>query len=180
MKAESPEIVDPGEPHPTQTTPPTETISPVTVSHGGDTPNSMAVERATEPSLRSYSPTSSIRAPSEADYTDSVPALNLVSPATMSDSVGTLQYTRTPMSESLATLVTTESPQQMTNPKEDSVAESGEGSFIVVSSAQSEGETSLGKAEGSVPVAPVGNMLGRGKIDPKAQDDFIAFMMGKK
>jgi hypothetical protein len=84
------------------------------------------------------------------------------------------------MSESLATLVTTESPQQMTNPKEDSVAESGEGSFIVVSSAQSEGETNLGKAEGSVPAAPVGNMLGRGKIDPKAQDDFIAFMMGKK
>ena len=33
----------------------------------------MAVERASEPSLRSYSPTSSIRAPSEADYTESTP-----------------------------------------------------------------------------------------------------------
>jgi hypothetical protein len=151
----------------------------------------MAVERATEPSLRSYSPTSSIRAASEADYNEAVPALHLTSP-TMSESVAAIPYApNTPTAASVATLVAAESPQATvvgSPAKTESGIESGEESYIVVSSAPSE---SAGMTESSVietdktqgtssSVPTVGKLLGRGKIDAKAQDDFIAFMMGKK
>jgi hypothetical protein len=179
----------------------------------------MAVERATEPSLRSYSPMSSVRAVSEADYADVVPALNLSPHAmvggyshsmaddSMSDSVAmtesvttTVQYSRTPMSGSVATLVANDSPQRTGSPKDST--EYGEDSFIVVPS-ENPGMTELvhgGKendgrkvehlakmeksnsapASVSAPAVGTGRLLGRGKIDAKAQDDFIAFMMGKK
>ena len=40
--------------------------------------------------------------------------------------------------------------------------------------------TGTGSATSSVGVALGKALLGKGKIDPKAQDDFIAFMMGKR
>lgn len=40
--------------------------------------------------------------------------------------------------------------------------------------------TGTGSASSSVGVALGKALLGKGKIDPKAQDDFIAFMMGKR
>jgi hypothetical protein len=217
-----PQTSDDPEPTPTpvHTSPPVETTTPDRpfASRGGDTPNSMAVERATEPSLRSYSPTSSIRAVSEADYAESVPALNLsphaiVSPHStvddMSDSLAmtesvttTVQYSRTPMSGSVATLVANDSPQGTGTGTPKDSTEYGEDSFIVVPSENSGmielvhgGKENVGgkvehlakmeksssaQASVSAPAVGAGRLLGRGKIDAKAQDDFIAFMMGKK
>ena len=184
MKPQSPDEVTP-----VQTTPPTERSSPPTLSHGGDTPNSMAVERATEPSLRSYSPTSSIRAASEVDYNE-LPALNLASGHPMSESVPTLHYSpiNASMTESVATLVAIESPQGTvvgSPAKDNSVSESEE--YIVVSAPSENagmGDSTFvadaGKSEGSTSAPAVGKLLGRGRIDAKAQDDFITFMLGKK
>jgi hypothetical protein len=165
-------------------------------SHGGDTPNSMAVERATEPSLRSYSPTSSIRAASEADYTDSPPPAGLgFSP---SHSLGFfVPSPSTPLNESVATLVPLGSPQGtlVGSPEKEKEKESGPQNetaledFVVVSgrssAAPSEGVAERVRESSTVAAAAAGpgsgkTFLSRGRIDAKAQDDFIAFMMGKK
>jgi len=169
-------------------------------SYGGDTPNSMAVERATEPSLRSYSPTSSIRGgASDADYNDSPPSGQLnFSP---SHSVNFVPSPSTPLTESVATLVPFESPQGtlVDSPAKDketsASAQNNETSedFVVVSSGTPSAvpsETAVERARESTVPAPSTSapsterrakpFLGLGRIDAKAQDDFIAFMMGKK
>ena len=198
------------------TTPPTEITSPdvAIMSHGGDTPNSMAVERATEPSLRSYSPTSSIRAPSDVDFTESSPPpLNFASHDITTPEPGHQEFhypTESPMTESVATLVPTDSPKSVTTAAAARGNESGD-DYVVVSSAASKtaatggGATGLSSSvvdvsaksgidvsaksgastsnTGTSPPAVVATgkaFLGKGRIDAKAQDDFIAFMLGKK
>jgi hypothetical protein len=198
-------------------TPPTEITSPDVpiMSHGGDTPNSMAVERATEPSLRSYSPTSSIRAASDADFTESSPPpLNFASHHMTTPEPHHQEFhypTESPMTESVATLVPTDSPKSVTatapargnEPKDDAdvvvstaVSETaatyssatGFSSSVVDVSAKSaidvsaKSEVSTSNAGTSPPaLVPTGKaFLGKGRIDAKAQDDFIAFMLGKK
>jgi hypothetical protein len=178
-------------------TPPTRLISPEGPfrSHGGDTPNSMAVERATEPSLRSYSPTSSTRAPSDADYMET-PALDPVSPRLgLGESVTHLEFDppMTPIHESVATLIPVGSPQGTlvaTPEKEASHLETAE-DYVVVSGVPFDavgaqgnvsdlsGSWNAGSANASSSAGGKA-LLGRGKIDPKAQDEFIAYMMGKK
>ena len=199
-------------------TPPTEITSPDVpmMSHGGDTPNSMAVERATEPSLRSYSATSSIRAPSDIDFNESSPPpLNFASHHMTTPEPGhqELPYlTESPMTESVVTLIPTDSPKSITIPGAAKGNESGD-DYIVVSSAASEtaaaiagvsvapclgssvvdvsaksgvdvsARAGVGNSSGtSTPVAIASGkaFLGKGRIDAKAQDDFIAFMLGKK
>jgi hypothetical protein len=177
------------------------------MSHGGDTPNSMAVERATEPSLRSYSPTSSIRAPSDADYSESPPALNFVHQQRSMSPEPSQQFhypMESPMTESVATLIDTDSPKSISaiEPPTSSATVSvgfekpwtGPGDDYVISSAMSEVTTtgsglqppgdlpeSSAKSEVNGGSAATGKVfLAKGKIDPKAQDDFIAFMMGMK
>jgi hypothetical protein len=197
------------------TTPPVETTTPDihSISRGGDTPSSMAVERATEPSLRSYSPTSSIRASSDADYGESPPSLNFSSPirppTASTEPLGQQQpnyppRTKSPMTESVSTLVATDSPQKPPLDSECSGSrENGSGEeYIVVSSTTSEvalaassgiGSSMLDLSESSSKNKGVINsgssspaivsgkaLLGKGKIDAKAQDEFIAFMLGKK
>jgi hypothetical protein len=164
-------------------------------SRGGDTPNSMAVERATEPSLRSYSPTSSIRAASDADFNDSASGGLAFSPS-HSLNFAAVGAPSTPMNESVATLVPFESPQgtlvdSPAREKETSHNEASE-DYVVVSGSSStvpsesagvdKPSTSTASATPSS-IAPSGSgktFLSRGRIDAKAQDDFIAFMMGKK
>jgi len=214
VEQESP-LVDESQENPAAiqtSTPPTEITSPdiPRMSHGGDTPNSMAVERATEPSLRSYSPTSSIRAPSDADFNESSPPpLNFASHhmTTPEPSHQEFHYpTESPMTESVATLVPTDSPKSVTTTGAGKGNESGD-EYVVVSSAASEtavatgGSVTTGLSSTVVDVSPksgVGSssggggtstpaavatgkaFLGKGRIDAKAQDDFIAFMLGKK
>jgi hypothetical protein len=193
-------------------TPPMEMTSPVAalmMSHGGDTPNSMAVERATEPSLRSYSPTSSIRAPSDADYTESPPALNFahhhIASEPLQQQFHPYPTMESPMAESVATLVPTDSPKSMSAAETsitkidtfDAPAMKGNNSgddYVVASSTVPEatggglgssvvdisGLSEKNEAPANPPVVAGKAFLGKGKIDPKAQDDFIAFMLGKK
>ena len=198
-------------------TPPTDITSPdvAILSHGGDTPNSMAVERATEPSLRSYSPTSSIRAPSDADFTESSPPpLNFASDDMATPEPGHEEFhypTESPMTESVATLVPTDSPKSVATAAAARGNESGD-DYVVVSSAVSEtaatagGGVATGLSSSVVDISMKGGIdvsaksgvstsnsgtstpavvtgkafLGKGRIDAKAQDDFIAFMLGKK
>jgi hypothetical protein len=178
-------------------TPPTALTSPEGPfrSHGGDTPNSMAVERATEPSLRSYSPTSSTRAPSDTDCMET-PALDLVSPSlAIGEYVTRLEFDppMTPINESVATLVPVQSPQETlvaTPEKEVSHLEAAD-DYVVISGVPFDNMGAQGSVSdmsaswnaGGVNASSSARgkaLLGRGKIDPKAQDDFIAYMMGKK
>lgn len=185
-----------------QTTPPMETTTPDVpiMSRGGDTPNSMAVERATEPSLRGSSPTSSIRAPSDSDYIEASPPppLNFASHHMTPNPRQQFRYNsgESPMAESVATLVPTDSPKSLLELGESptAVAKGNEsGDDYVVLSSESEGTSGAirspadvsGKSSGvtsSVPFIPATGkaFLGKGRIDAKAQDDFIAFMLGKK
>lgn len=181
-----------------QTTPPMSTTAPR--SYGGDTPNSMAVERATEPSLRSYSPTSSIRGgASDADYNESPPSasLNFSSPSHSLNFVPPAEPS-TPLTGSVATLVPFESPQGtlVDSPQKEKEmnAQSNEASddFVVVSGTPSAApsETAADRAGGSTSTSTVAvtpgpsgiskPFLSRGRLDAKAQDDFIAYMMRKK
>jgi hypothetical protein len=159
--------------------PPTERTSPPTVSHGGDTPISMVVGRASEPSLTSYPPTSSICVASKADCNE-LPGLNLTSGHPMSKSVRTVQSSlvNASMTKSIATFIAMDSSQGTVvgNPVWSNSEE-----YIVVSPSENAGMgewtfvADVGKSEGSTSSAPaVGKLLGRGRIDAKAQDDFIA------
>lgn len=155
----------------------------------------MAVERATEPSLRSYSPTSSIRAPSDTDYMEA-PAYIPVSPIPiMEESVTHLNFDppMTPINESVATLAPVESPQGtlVASPLKEASHLEAVDDYVVVPSVPAEnvgGQRSVSDGSGSwnagtSNASSSGNgntLLGRGKIDAKAQDAFIAFMMGKK
>lgn len=164
-------------------------------SHGGDTPNSMAVERATEPSLRSYSPTSSTRAPSDADYTETSTYIPVSPAPPMDESVRPLDFipSMTPINESVATIVAVESPQGtlVASPDKEASHLEAADDYVVVSGVPPESVGTQGSVSdisgswnaGSVKASASGSgnaLLGRGKIDPKAQDAFIAFMMGKK
>ena len=177
---------------------------------GGDTPNSMAVERATEPSLRSYSPTSSIRASSELDYDISVPDSMPLDINSASDTAprGPFVFTpSTPMSASVATLIPVDSPAEtlMDSPRkereDDLVAsaavsqppapeipatttapteENGSVTSSVIGASVQNGGAGAGVSSGSSTSAMGMGLLRKGKIDAKAQDDFIAYMLGKK
>lgn len=183
----------------TATTPPTQTTVPDITpgSRGGDTPNSMAVERATEPSLRSYSPTSSIRASSELDFAESSSQFPLDTPSPnhrSSHDVPSREScppTSSPRADSIATLVSGDSPAKNETHEGNG---SGDG-YVVISSTTSESatgaasridlipaassmKTGLGRSTSSIVSGKA--LLGKGKIDPKAQDEFIAFMLAKK
>ena len=155
---------------------------PAPKPHGNDTPNSMAVERATEPSLRSYSPSSSIRGvASDIDYAEShqfdatAGHEQLIAPTT-------------PMTESAMTLVPAESPQEtlVASPVKEhtELTESSQHNLPPIPSALTENKANKSDAVPSpstVAMPPPGKvLLGKGKIDPKAQDDFIAYMLAKK
>ena len=194
--------------------PPAEITWPVShlLSLGSDTPNSMTVERATDPSLRSYSPTSSIRAPSEADYTASTPpppAVNIPSPPHLSAPHSITdppfyhprQIDHLEMSESVSTLhesagepssassISKKQAAEESRTFQKSVEEAGASAIIVIKEdvpamppPQETGHRTV-EVRRRITTAPPPSakaFLGKGKIDAKAQDDFIAFMLGKK
>jgi len=144
--------------------------------------------------LRSYSPTSSIRAASDADFNESPSAglnyspshsLNFVAPSPS-----------TPLTESVATLVPFESPQgtlvdsparekdnSQNETSDDYVVVSGTSSVAPSESAGTDKpsrSTTNTAPSATAPSASGKTLLSRGRIDAKAQDDFIAFMTGKK
>jgi len=91
------------------------------------------------------------------------------------------------LAESVATLVPFESPQGtlVESPEKDKETSQNESSedFVVVSGSTSRAPseaTAERTKETSAPSTSGKNFLSRGRIDAKAQDDFIAFMMGKK
>jgi hypothetical protein len=164
-----------------------ETVSPTDFpAPGAETPSSMAVERFTEPSLRSFSPTSSIRGtPSDADYTEQQPALNFNSPTPHASP--SRNFVDSPLAASTATLVPGDSPKSLPEQPD------GGDEYVVVSGTPSErnwglsssmvsvASTSAGGAgSGSSSMSPGKAFLGKGRIDARAQDEFIAFMLGKK
>jgi hypothetical protein len=177
----------------------------------------MAVERATDPSLRSYSPTSSIRAPSEADYDVSIAESITLEPHT--DHNRHDAESSTPMSESVATLIPVVSPGEtliatprktdereevdnappspkpaaltVTEPVKTHVPSLSISKTATASSAEeivsrgraivSEAFSSRSSSASAATTSGLGkSLLGKGKIDAKAQDDFIALMLGKK
>jgi hypothetical protein len=144
---------------------------PAPKSHGNDTPNS----------LRSYSPSSSIRGvASDIDYTESHPfdatrvPEQLIAPTT-------------PMTESAMTLVPAESPQEtlVASPVEEhpQLPEPEQQDSPPIPASLKKNKASKSDAApcpATVAVPPPGKaLLGKGKIDPKAQDDFIAYMLAK-
>ena len=139
--------------------------------------------------MRSYSPTSSIRAASDADFNESPSGGLNYSPSHCLSFAA--PSPSTPLTESVATLVPFESPQgtlvdSPAREKENSQNEASE-DYVVVSEnsgvAPSERAGTDKPSRSTTNTAPSASgktLLSRGRIDAKAQDDFIAFMTGKK
>ena len=184
-------------------TPPMETglpsdvgVSPV----GTETPSSMAVERFTEPSLHSFSPASSIRGtPSDADFNEQPFPLNFNSPASQTSPghrhFDSSRVRDSPLAASTTTLVPGDSPKSLSDVSlhhEGRACNEGGDDYVVVSATPSErnwglsssiistGSIGAGGSTASSSIATGKAFLGKGKIDAKAQDEFIAFMLGKK
>jgi len=164
----------------THSTPPQKHILPDQHIVGGETPNSMAVERATEPSVRSYSPTSSLPAPSEAEEVLSIsPGISPASPIeTIAEEQESQTPTPGPICESVAPVAPQESPETEVTPPAAINRDFSANKARSVSISGSEGTWSF--VGTSRPVSGEKNLLGKGKIDAKVQDDFINFMLGKK
>jgi len=186
-----------------QGTPPMETVLPSDVAVaalGTETPSSMAVERFTEPSLHSFSPTSSIRGtPSDADFSEQPSPLNFSSPTPQTSPAhrhfASSDVKDSPLGASTATLVGGDSPKSLSDQSlyhEQRASGEGGDDYVVVSGTPSErnwglsssmmstGSANAGWGTSSSSIATGKAFLGKGKIDAKAQDEFIAFMLGKK
>jgi hypothetical protein len=152
-------------PNSKHTTPP-----PVVPLKGPDTPNSMAVERATEPSvMSSYSPHSSIRGCLSANVSADGDGFEFA--ATGVEIADT--RVKTPDTEARTLVTGSSSPVETLVASPAKVAEQG----VQAEGVRRENGTTLGGVSGT----PAGKkFLGKGKIDAKAQDDFIAYMLAQK